>query len=248
TRQHPSAVPETSAREDTPGEDRSSRVLDIAIVGLSGRYPMSPDVNAFWTNLRDGRDCITEVPAERWNWRDYYSAEPGNIPGHSSKWGGFIDDVDKFDPQFFNISPRVAPFLDPQERLILEETWKALEDAGYRPQDLRTPQNFQKKSGEDADPDVGVYIGSTYTEYQLFGAESTMAGKPAAFAGNLASIANRVSYVLDLHGPSMAVDTMCSSSLTCVDLACQDLKAGRTRLGIVGSVNLTLHPNKYLVL
>src|SRR5207253_3135688 len=130
----------------------------------------------FWANLRDGRDCITEVPPERWNWKDYYSDEPGTNRVHSSKWGGFIDGVDQFDPQFFNISPRVAPFLDPQERLMLEETWKALEDAGYRPQDL------QAKDDEDAAAHVGVYIGSTYTEYQLLGAESTMAGKPAAYA------------------------------------------------------------------
>ncbi|WP_458789239.1 SDR family NAD(P)-dependent oxidoreductase [Adonisia turfae] len=237
TRRHRSAVQDTK-----PQEALSSRALDIAIIGLSGRYPMAADLKAFWANLRDGRDCITEVPPDRWNWRDYYSDESGNGAGHSSKWGGFIDDVDKFDPQFFNISPRVAPFIDPQERLILEETWKALEDAGYRPQDL------QAKLGEDTVSPVGVYIGSMYGEYQLLGAESTMVGKPAAFAGNLASIANRVSYVLNLNGPSMMVDTMCSSSLTCVHLACQDLKSGRTDLGIAGGVNLTVHPNKYLML
>jgi PfaD family protein len=239
---HSEGHPQTSPVEKTPDADCSDRALDIAIIGLSGRYPMAPDVNVFWANLRDGRDCITEVPPERWNWRDYYSDPNGPFRGHSSKWGGFIDDVDKFDPQFFSISPKVARYLDPQERLMMEETWKAIEDAGYRPQDLRP------KDRDEAAPDVGVYIGSTYTEYQLFGAEAAMAGRLEAYAGNLASIANRVSYLLDLHGPSVAVDTMCSSSLTCLHLACQDLKAGRTRMAIVGSVNLSIHPNKYRVL
>ncbi|HVU24785.1 MAG TPA: SDR family NAD(P)-dependent oxidoreductase [Opitutus sp.] len=222
-------------------EGRSAGTLDIAIVGVSGRYPGARNVREFWDVLREGRDCVTEVPRERWDWREYYSEDPAEAKGHSSKWGGFIADVDKFDPQFFAISPKIAPYLDPQERLILEETWKALEDAGYRREDLA-------RDGDDAWSPVGVYIGAMYGEYQLFGAEASLAGRRMGFAGNLASIANRVSYVLNLHGPSMMVDTMCSSSLTCVHLACQDLAAGRTSCAIAGGVNVTVHPNKYLML
>ncbi len=232
----------TSPSTAAPVESRPAGPLDIAIIGLSGRYPQARTIDAFWQVLREGRDCITEVPADRWDWRDYYSEDPARPKGHSSKWGGFIDDVDKFDPQFFNLSPKIAPYLDPQERLILEEAWKALEDAGYRREDL------QDRSGGEAWSPVGVYIGAMYGEYQLFGAEASVSGQRLGFAGNLASIANRLSYVLNLHGPSMMVDTMCSSSLTCLHLACQDLAAGRTNYAIAGGVNVTIHPNKYLML
>jgi len=118
----------------------------------------------------------------------------------------------------------------------------ALEDAGYRREDL------QGGSGETLAGQVGVYAGVMYGEYQLFGAEESLRGDPIALGGSYASIANRVSYVLNLHGPSMTVDTMCSSSLTALHLACQDLKHGITDLGIAGGVNITIHPNKYLML
>ncbi len=232
----------TASTPVPPTASRAAGPLDIAIIGMSGRYPQARNIDEYWQVLRDGRDCITEVPRERWDWRDYYSEDPAQAKGHSSKWGGFISDVDKFDPQFFNISPRIAPYVDPQERLILEEAWKALEDAGYRRED------FQQQSGDEAWSPVGVYIGAMYGEYQLFGAEASLSGRRLGFAGNLASIANRLSYVLNLNGPSMMVDTMCSSSLTCLHLACQDLAAGRTNYGIAGGVNVTIHPNKYLML
>ena len=99
--------------------------------GLSGRYPQSRDVQAYWSNLRAGNDCITEVPAERWDWREYYSEDRSEAGRHYSKWGGFIAGVDEFDPLFFNISPREAQFMDPQERLFLQHAWMAIEDAGY---------------------------------------------------------------------------------------------------------------------
>lgn len=214
----------------------------IAIVGLSGRYPQARDLQAFWNNLRDGKDCIVEVPSERWDWRDYYS-EDRTIPGrHYSKWGGFIEGVDEFDARFFNISPLEAVNIDPQERLFLQHAWMAMEDAGYTRASLQVP------NGAGLPAQVGVYAGVMYGEYQLLGAEASLQGKPMGFASNLSSIANRVSFALNLHGPSMAVDTMCSSSLTAIHLACQDLKLGRTTLGIAGGVNVTIHPNKYLML
>lgn len=214
----------------------------IAIVGLSGRYPQARDLQAFWNNLRDGKDCIVEIPSDRWDWRDYYS-EDRTVPGrHYSKWGGFIEGVDEFDARFFNISPLEAVNIDPQERLFLEHAWMAMEDAGYTRASLQVP------NGTDLPAQVGVYAGVMYGEYQLLGAEASLQGKPMGFASNLSSIANRVSFALNLHGPSMAVDTMCSSSLTAIHLACQDLKLGRTTLGIAGGVNVTIHPNKYLML
>jgi acyl transferase domain-containing protein/acyl carrier protein len=225
--------------EAAPGPEASA--LDIAIIGLAGRFPESRDLAEFWKNLRAGKDCITEIPPSRWSWREYYR-EDRKEGGHDSKWGGFIADVDKFDPLFFNISPREAEFLDPQERLFLEHAWRALEDAGYRRADL------QKGASDDLPAQVGVYAGVMFGEYQLFGVTAGQAAAPTALSSSYSSIANRVSYVLNLHGPSLTVDTMCSSSLTSIDLACQDLKLGRTDLALAGGVNVSIHPNKYTLL
>jgi acyl transferase domain-containing protein/enoyl-CoA hydratase/carnithine racemase/acyl carrier protein len=214
----------------------------IAIVGIAGRYPGGADLAAFWDNLRDGKDCIVEVPRDRWDWREWYTEDRSEKGRHYSRWGGFIDGVDEFDARFFNISPVEAELVDPQERLFLQHAWAAVEDAGYSRAALQMP------NGRDLPGQVGVYAGVMYGEYQLLGVESTLAGRPAGFASNPASIANRVSYVMNLHGPSMVVDTMCSSSLTAIHLACQDLKLGRTELAIAGGVNVTIHPNKYLML
>ena len=214
----------------------------IAIVGLSGRYPGAVDIDAFWRNLRDGADCIIEVPRERWDWRAHYSEDRNSNGRHYSKWGGFIAGVDEFDPLFFNISPRDATYIDPQERLFLQHAWMAVEDAGYTRATLQVPHE------QDLPGQVGVYVGVMWSEYQLFGAEANLQDLRMGFAGNMASIANRVSYILNLHGPSMTLDTMCSSSLTAIHVACQDLKAGRTRLAIAGGVNISIHPNKYLML
>lgn len=200
----------------------------IAIVGLSGRYPESESIPTYWENLQNGKDCIVEVPKSRWDWQAFYSEDRTVEGRHYSKWGGFISGVDEFDPRFFNIAPREAESIDPQERLFLQHAWMAVEDGGYTRKTLQVPHS------NDASGQVGVYVGVMYGEYNV--------------AGSLASIANRVSYVLNLHGPSITLDTMCSSSLTAIHLACQDLKQGRTDLGIAGGVNVSVHPGKYLML
>ncbi|WP_332309352.1 SDR family NAD(P)-dependent oxidoreductase [Pseudomarimonas arenosa] len=207
----------------------SERALSepIAIVGLSGRYPEAETLQDYWRNLRDGKDCVVEIPESRWRWQDYYSSDREQ-PGHYSKWGGFITGVDEFDAQFFNVSPREAPYIDPQERLFLQHAWMAMEDAGY------SRKGLQMSHGDTLPGQVGVYAGVMYGEYNR--------------SGSLASIANRVSYVLNLHGPSMTLDTMCSSSLTAIHLACQDLKLGRTDMALAGGVNLSIHPDKYSML
>ncbi|MFD9789952.1 SDR family NAD(P)-dependent oxidoreductase [Streptomyces sp. NPDC059070] len=212
--------------------------LDIAVIGLSGRYPEARDLDEYWANLRDGRDCVVEVPRDRWEWRDHYS-EDRTAPGrHYSKWGGFIAEVDRFDPLFFNISPHEADYLDPQERLFLEHAWTALEDAGH------TREQLRRLGGR-----VGVYAGVMWGQYQLlFAGGNGPRGNPNALGSSYASVANRVSFVMNLHGPSMTVDTMCSSSLTAIELACRDLRQGRTKLAFAGGVNVTVHPNKYLSL
>lgn len=214
----------------------------IAIVGLSGRYPESPDIAAFWRNLSEGRDCIVEIPGDRWDWREYYNEDRTAEGAHYSRWGGFIAGVDEFDPLFFNIPPVDAPMIDPQERLFLQHAWGALEDAGI------TRAGLQVAADPAQTGQVGVYVGVMYGEYQLLGAESSLLGKRVGLPVSYASVANRVSYVLNVHGPSMTLDTMCSSSLTAIHLACQDLRLGRTHTAIAGGVNVSLHPNKYLIL
>ncbi|WP_158942674.1 SDR family NAD(P)-dependent oxidoreductase, partial [Streptomyces sp. ERV7] len=231
------ALPAPRAQVTEPTTPRSA-ALDIAVVGLSGRYPEARDLAEYWANLRDGRDCVVEVPQDRWDWRDHYS-EDRTAPGrHYSKWGGFIAEVDRFDPLFFNISPHEADYLDPQERLFLEHAWTALEDAGH------TREQLRRLGGR-----VGVYAGVMWGQYQLlFPGGGAPRGNPNALGSSYASVANRVSFVMNLHGPSMTVDTMCSSSLTAIELACRDLRQGRTKLAFAGGVNVTVHPNKYLSL
>jgi len=221
---------------------RKSGALDIAIIGVSGRYPQAKDIQEFWKNLQAGRDSITEIPKERWDHSLYFDADKNKSGKTYSKWGGFLDGVDQFDPLFFNISPRDAEMMDPQERLFLECVYETLEDAGYTKESLGWQQDFNLEGN------VGVFVGVMYEEYQLYGAQEQIQGRPVALYGNPSSIANRVSYFCNFHGPSMAIDTMCSSSLTAIHLACQSLERDGCELAIAGGVNVSIHPNKYLML
>ncbi|HEU4888744.1 MAG TPA: SDR family NAD(P)-dependent oxidoreductase, partial [Thermoanaerobaculia bacterium] len=206
----------------------SRRTQDIAIVGMAGRYPKAKNLGELWQNLAQGRDCIEEIPAERYERRRRY--------GSSRKYrGGFIDDVDKFDSLFFNISPREAEMLDPQERLLLEVAWEAIEDAGYYPDIL---------AQEDASRNIGVFVGAVWAMYQMLGVEAQHASQQLVPNSFLWSIANRVSYWFNLSGPSLTVDTACSSSLTALYLACEAIQAGQCSSAIVGGVNLDLHQAK----
>ena len=225
----------------TPAKD--SRDEEIAIIGLSGRYPDAENIEQFWNNLKNGKDCITEIPADRWDVEAMFDPEIGKAGKVHSKWGGFIKDVDKFDPVFFKISPREAEILDPQERLFLQTAWSAVEDGGYTKELLHQDKTKKELGGK-----VGVFVGVMYEEYQLFGAEQTLLGNPMALWGSPSSIANRVSYFFDFHGPSMAIDTMCSSSITAIHLACESIRSGESNYAIAGGVNVSIHPNKYLML
>src|SRR5947209_5580163 len=208
---------------------------DIAIVGLSGRYPQAENLQEFWRNLQNGRDCITEIPADRWDHSRFYDPAQGKSGKSYSKWGGFIADVDKFDPLFFNVSPKEAALIDPQERLFLQTAWETIEDAGYTKESISGTR-------------VGVFVGVMWGHYELYGAESMLSGDGVLPTSSHASIANRVSYFFDFHGPSIAIDTMCSSSLTAIHLACQELRKGEVDAAIAGGVNVTIHPYKYVTL
>ncbi|WDD90504.1 amino acid adenylation domain-containing protein (plasmid) [Burkholderia sp. FERM BP-3421] len=192
---------------------------DVAIIGMSGRFPGAPDLAAFWRILRDGVNCISEVPPARWRWQDYDDPELSETDRIYTRWGGFIEDIDRFDPLFFQISPKDAEKMDPQERLFLEEAYRAIEDAGYTPCGL-------SEAGS-----VGVFVGAMNGTYNA---------QP-----NFWSIANRVSYCFDLSGPSMAIDTACSSSLTALHTALESLHCGSCDAAIVGGVSLIVDPVQY---
>jgi polyketide synthase PksN len=236
-------VSNLSANEDLEiAENHKKYDDDIAIIGLSGRYPDAPDVDTFWKNLKMGKDCVTEIPSSRWNNDEYYNPDPQNAKHGKiySKWGGFIDDMDKFDALFFNISPREAELMDPQERLFLQVAWAAMDDAGYvRNRNKEYVRNDKKAK-------VGVFVGVTTNTYLLWGPEEWNKGNMVIPNSLGWSIANRVSYLFNFYGPSMPVDTGCSSSLTAIHLACESIRHGECRMAIAGGVNLYLHPSKYI--
>ncbi|MDR3462067.1 MAG: beta-ketoacyl synthase N-terminal-like domain-containing protein, partial [Beijerinckiaceae bacterium] len=216
----------------------------FAIVGMHCRFPGAESPAAFWENLLSGRDSIGEIPKGRWSINDFFEPEPGEArkKGRSySKWGGFLDDVDRFDAPFFGISPREAAMMDPQERLFMECAWHALEDAallGERSAPL----------DRDGGLDVGVFLGVTTNTYSLLGPSLWRAGMTEIPTAMPWSGANRLSYALNLRGPSMAVDTACSSALIALNLACESLARGECRAAVAGGVNLYLHPAKYVQL
>ena len=200
----------------------------IAVVGLSCRFPGAPSAAAFWRLLREGGDAIREVPRERWDVDAFYHPDPG-VPGTTnSRRGGFLVDIDRFDPLFFGISPREAAEMDPQQRIMLELTWEALEDAGVPPRDL-------------AGTSTGVFFGVVWRDYADLHREARAAATSHTGVGLApAIIPNRVSYALGLHGPSLMVDTACSSSLVTVHLACRSLREGESTVALAGGVNLML--------
>jgi polyketide synthase PksM/rhizoxin synthesis polyketide synthase/nonribosomal peptide synthetase RhiB len=195
----------------------------IAVIGLALRVPGAPDLDAFWQALRAGRDAITEIPAERW---DQAALEPGR-----RRHAGFIADADRFDPLLFGIAPREARLIDPQARLVLQAAWSAIEDAGYSRAAL-------KASGRGRD--VGVFMGVMNMPWRMLGLAAAEAGH--VVQGNHWSVANRVSHGFDFGGPSLAVDTGCSASLTAIHLACESLRRGECGVALAGGVNLILHP------
>ncbi len=201
----------------------------VAVVGLAGRYPGAADVRAFWANLRAGRDSVTELPADRWDWRPFAADDTVY-----TRWGGFLDGVDRFDPLFFGITPKEAKWLDPQQRLFLETAHAAVEDAGYTRAGLTAAA--RRAGGE-----VGVFVGVMNQPFLLVGAD---AGGAAETQANHWSVANRVSFCSDFRGPSVAVDTACSASLTAVHLACEAIRRGECGAAIAGGVNLILHPRQ----
>lgn len=226
----------------TPAKNVERRAANapIAIIGIAGKYAEANTPEELWQALREGRDLVTEIPTERWDHRKYFDPERGRPGKMYSKWGSFIKDADKFDSLFFNISPLEAERMDPQERLMLETAWAAIEDGGY------TPENICRATEGETGRNAGVFVGVMWNDYQLFGHEEFLKGNFVLANSWASMIPNRVSYALNFTGPSMPVDTACSSSLVAVHTACESIRNGDCLVALAGGVNLSLHPNKYI--
>jgi acyl transferase domain-containing protein/acyl carrier protein/protein-L-isoaspartate O-methyltransferase len=224
----------TAADRGVPGSEA------VAIIGLGCRFPgRSNSPEAFWELLHAGVDAIGPIPVDRWDSEAYYDPDPA-VPGKmNTRWGAFLEGVDQFDAEFFGISPREASALDPQQRLLLEVAWETLEDAGQMHAGL-------------AGSATGVFVGvhSHSVDYlQLMRANGLAPLDGYTCTGTAHSIlANRLSFLLDLHGPSLAIDTACSSSLVATHLACQSIRAGESDLALACGLNLILSPETSLAL
>ncbi|MEY2536940.1 MAG: hypothetical protein QOG67_680, partial [Verrucomicrobiota bacterium] len=206
----------------------------IAIIGYSGQFPDASDTAQFWANLKAGKDAVHEVPPSRWSIDEFYS-ESRTAPLKSySKWGGFLSNAAEFDPLFFNISPREADYMDPQQRIFMMESWRALEDAGYSNTDLDTRR-------------CGVFVGCGASDYDHRLSQTDHWAESYAFTGNASSIlAARIAYHLNLKGPAIAVDTACSSSLVAMHLACESLRLGTSDLALAGGVTVIATPRLHI--
>ena len=205
----------------------------IAIVGAGCRYPGgAEEPEALWRLVRDGVDAIGIVPPDRWDADAYFDPDP-KAPGKMvTKRGGFLSQVDRFDPQFFGISPREAATMDPQQRLLLETAYEALESAGIATDRL-------------AGSATGVFVGITTSDYgqllRMGGPENS--DVYSATGGALNAAAGRLAFTFGLQGPCVSVDTACSSSLVAVHLACQSLCTGESEMALAGGVNVVLSPD-----
>ncbi|HEY5706234.1 MAG TPA: SDR family NAD(P)-dependent oxidoreductase [Terrimicrobiaceae bacterium] len=209
----------------------------IAITGIGCRFPGGAhDAGSLWKLLVEGREAVAEVPADRWNVERFYDPEPGVAGKSIARRGGFVEGLDQFDPQFFGISPREAPYVDPQHRLLLETAWEAIEDAGI-------VLDFERGT------DLALFMGISHNDYQIiqgtpWDSSSISPHSPTGTAHSIA--ANRISYCFNLRGPSVALDTACSSALTAVHSACEHIWSGRGEAVLAGGVTVMITPGGFI--
>jgi acyl transferase domain-containing protein/acyl carrier protein len=202
----------------------------IAIIGMSGRFPGSPNVNTFWENIKANKDLITEIPEDRWSWQEHFGNTKDDPRKTGAKWGGFIKDIDKFDPLHFSISPKEAELMDPQHRIAIEEAYHALEDAGINPKSL---------SGTN----TGVFVGSYFDDYATLIDRNAIVDSQIITGLSQSLVANRISYLFDITGPSETIDTACSSSLIAIKRGVERIRNGECDMVIAGGVSLVLMPD-----
>ncbi|HET6705811.1 polyketide synthase, partial [Amycolatopsis sp.] len=209
----------------------------IAVVGVGCRFPGAGGVRDFWELLVTGGSGVGEMPADRWDVDGLFSPEPGSPGKVYTRHGGFVDGVGSFDGGLFGVSPREAASMDPQQGLVLEVAWEALESAGIAPDSLRGTR-------------TGVFMGAGGSDFERLGAGGDLGAVDAYAATGCAVnfLANRLSFALGLLGPSLAVDSACSSSLVALHLAVQSLRHGECDVALVGGVNLLLSPDVWVAL
>jgi acyl transferase domain-containing protein/acyl carrier protein len=218
-----------------PRADERDATAPIAVVGMSGRFPDAANLDALWANLSSGRDSVREMPSHRWEINQHWAADPQCVNKTYCKWGSILDDIDQFDPGFFGISPREARLMDPQQRLFLMEAWRALEDAGYSDRTL-------------GGTNCSVFVGAGAGDYQNLLRQRGVPLEGYTFMGaNPAVLSSRISYHLNLKGPSLTVDTSCSSSLMAVHLACNALRDGTCEMALAGGVAILVTPELYVL-
>ena len=221
------------AQTGLPLPSPARQTQDIAIIGMSGQFPEAEDIHQFWDNLSQARNSVREIT--RWKLDRFYDPDPGTPNKSYGKWGGMIDDIHLFDPAFFNISPKEAELMDPQQRLFLQETWKALEDAGY------SDKQLEGKA-------CSVFVGCGPGDYNVKLKENNVPLEAYSFTGNASSIlAARISYLLNLKGPSVPIDTACSSSLVALHLACESIRHGTCEMAIAGGVAVMNTPDFHIL-
>ena len=209
---------------------------DIAIIGMGCRFPGANSPSRFWKVLVDSNDVISETPTERWDVDRYYSPTPCQPGKTVSRYGGFIRNIAQFDADFFGISPAEAITLDPQQRLLLEVAWESVEYAGISMKEL-------------AGSNTGVFIGACKAEYWDLQKSTSQGFSANSVTGSdLGMLPNRLSYAFDFRGPSILVDTLCSSSLVSIHYACQSIRNNECHLALAGGVNLILLPDASIAL
>ena len=212
-----------------------SKNFDVAIIGMGCKFPGgSNSVKEFWNNIKSGKDCVTEVPENRWSIEEYYHNDDSVEGKTHSRWGGFIDDFDKFDAPFFGINEREARQIDPQQRQMLEVTWETFENAGMKPCDYRHSK-------------TGVFVGGFTLDYKIMQfADVKEVSTHTAVGSMMTMLSNRISYIYDFQGPSMSIDTACSSSLVSVHVACMSLKNNECDMALAGGVEMIFAPEYYI--
>ncbi len=207
---------------------RQRREAPVAIVGMGCRYPGAQSTGEFWDLLVSGRDAITETPRSRWDADAVYDSDPAAPGKMVSRRGGYLPRIEEFDAAFFGIAPREAPYVDPRQRLMLEIVWDALEDAGIPPGSLAGSQ-------------TGVFLATLTSDYSDILMRDLRRAEAYSGPGTATCVvANRLSYFLDLHGPSITLDTACSGSLVAVHMACESLRGGECSLALAGGVSVNL--------
>ncbi|TMC15828.1 MAG: polyketide synthase, partial [Chloroflexi bacterium] len=187
-------------------------------------------IQSFWSNLLAGKDCISEIPASRWDWPTSAGSQEASEQLANVKWAGVMEGIEWFDPQFFGISPREAEQMDPQQRLLMMYVWKAIEDAGYAPSSL---------SGTN----TALFVGTASSGYGERLSQAGVAIEGYSATGLAAALGpNRMSHFLNLHGPSEAIDTACSSSLIAVHRGISAIERGECSMSIVGGINTLVSP------